>query len=70
MRQHIAEDIVGESLSGAFFDWITASLFLVALTIGTGKALLGISSGYLWLGISVVTGLILKKRFASYSFND
>jgi SSS family solute:Na+ symporter len=60
----------GESLSGAFFDWFAASLFLVGLTIGTGKALLGYSSGYAWLTISLVTGWILKKRFAGYSFKD
>jgi Na+/proline symporter len=70
VRKLIPEDVKGESLAGAFFDWISASLFLVALTIGTGKALLGYPSGYLWLGVSLVTGLILKKRFASYSFRD
>jgi len=70
VKKLIPEEVEGESLAGAFFDWITASLFLVALTIGIGKALLGFSSGYVWLGVSVVTGFILRKRFASYSFND
>jgi hypothetical protein len=70
VRDQISGGVESESLWGAFFDWLAASLFLVGLTIGIGKALLGYSSGYAWLSVSLVTGWLLKKRFASYSFKD
>ncbi len=71
VKKLIPGGVESESLYGAFFDWLCASLFLVGLTIGTGKMLLGYYfSGYVWLMISLATGWILKKRYASYSFKD
>jgi Na+/proline symporter len=71
VKKLIPGGVESESLFGAFFDWLCASLFLVGLTIGTGKMLLGYyMSGYIWLMISLVTGWLLKKRYASYSFKD
>jgi hypothetical protein len=71
VKKLIPGGVESESLFGAFFDWLCASLFLVGLTIGTGKMLLGYyMSGYVWLMISLATGWLLKKRYASYSFKD
>lgn len=71
VKKLIPGGVESESLYGAFFDWLCASLFLVGLTIGTGKMLLGYYfSGYVWLLISLVTGWVLKKRYASYTFKN
>lgn len=53
----------GESLSGAFLEWVWGCLFVVGLTMGIGKLLLGFYlSGYIWMLLSLVTGLFLRKR--------
>lgn len=71
VRRHIKEPLKGESLSGAFLDWTTGSLFILGLTLGIGKLLLGyFLSGYIWLLVSLVTGWLLKRRFGSYTFSD
>jgi Na+/proline symporter len=71
VRRLIKEPVEGESLSGAFLDWAAGSLFVVGLTLGIGKLLLGyFLSGYIWLLVSLVTGWLLKRRFATYTFSD
>jgi Na+/proline symporter len=71
VKKLVPGGVESESLYGAFFDWLCASLFLVGITIGTGKMLLGYYfSGYVWLVISLATGWLLKKRYTSYSFED
>ncbi len=60
----------GESLSGPFYDWVAGSLFVIGLTLGTGKMLLGYYlSGYIWLAVSLVTGWMLKRRFSTFKFD-
>jgi Na+/proline symporter len=71
VRRLIGEPVEGENLSGAFLDWAAGSLFVIGLTLGIGKLLLGyFLSGYIWLLVSLVTGWILKRRFATYTFSD
>ncbi len=71
VRRLIKEPVKGESLSGALLDWTTGSLFVLGLTLGIGKLLLGcFLSGYIWLLVSLVTGWLLKRRFGAYTFSD
>ncbi len=63
VRKLIPGEVQSEDLSGAFLNWAAGCLFLVGLTIGTGKMLLGYYlSGYVWLAVSFVTGWLLKSR--------
>lgn len=71
VKNLIQEHIESENLVRAFYDWTIGSLFVIGLTLGTGKLLLGYYlSGYVWIAISLATGWVLKKRFASYTFLD
>jgi len=52
-----------QSLAASFANWIYGSLFLVGLTVGTGKMLLKFYlSGYVWLMLSLVAGWLLARR--------
>jgi hypothetical protein len=63
VRKLIPGEVQSEDLSGAFLNWVAGCLFLVGLTIGTGKMLLGYYlSGYVWLAVSLATGWLLKNR--------
>ena len=63
VRKLIPGEVQSEDLSAAFLNWVAGCLFLVGLTIGTGKMLLGYYlSGYVWLAVSLVTGWLLKSR--------
>ena len=54
-----------EGLGSAAFDWMLGSLLLVGLTLGIGKALLGLYlSAWVWLMLSLVSGWLLKSRGA------
>lgn len=51
-----------EKLSGAFYEWITGSVFLVAITVGSGKALLGYHlSAFVWLALTLVSGVAVWR---------
>jgi Na+/proline symporter len=53
----------GESLSGAFVEWIYGCLFVIGLTIGAGKAILGFyPSAFAWLLLGFATGWLMLKR--------
>ncbi len=46
-----------ESFRGALYEWISGSLFLVAITLGIGKLLLGYYlSGAIWAAIAAISG--------------
>lgn len=69
VRERAAGDPGGDSLLGPFLDWIYGCLFLIGLTIGVGKMLLGFYlSGYIWLMLSLVTGWLIKKRTARWKW--
>jgi SSS family solute:Na+ symporter len=71
VRRLIGEPVEGENFSGALLDWAAGSLFVIGLTLGIGKLLLGyFLSGYIWLLVSLATGWLLKRRFATYTFSD
>ncbi|GBD99272.1 sodium/glucose cotransporter [bacterium BMS3Abin07] len=62
----LAGDIQGgESLSKQIFEWINGSLFVIAVTIGLGKALLGFyTSAAIWFSVAVITGVnIFRKAY-------
>jgi len=55
------------SLSTSFLEWIYGSLFVLSLTLGLGKALLGFYlSAAIWGGIGVAAGLAVWRSIASY----
>jgi Na+/proline symporter len=69
IRRLIHDAPEGESLSGAFVEWTYGCLFLIGLTIGVGKMLLGFYlSGYIWLLLSLVTGWLMKKRMHKWKW--
>lgn len=69
VRKTVAGDPQEGSLFESFVDWIYGCLFLIGLTIGIGKMLLGFYlSGYLWLMLSLVTGWLVKKRTAGWKW--
>jgi len=50
------------NFSGAFFQWITSCVFLVSLTIGMGKLLLGFYlSGVIWTSVALFSGIRLWR---------
>ncbi len=52
----------GEGLWGSFREWVYGSLFVIGLTLGIGKLLLGFYlSAYVWLAISLATGWLVRK---------
>jgi Na+/proline symporter len=69
VREMATGDPGEESLLGPFLDWIYGCLFLIGLTIGAGKMLLGFYlSGYIWLMLSLVTGWLIKRRTAGWKW--
>ncbi|MEE9523912.1 MAG: sodium:solute symporter family protein [Thermodesulfovibrionales bacterium] len=64
----LAGDIKGgESFASQVFQWINGSLFVIALTIGLGKVLLGFYiSGIIWFSVAVITAVnIFRKAYRS-----
>jgi Na+/proline symporter len=55
-----------EGLTGPLFEWAYGSLFLIGLTLGTGKFLLGYhASAGIWGGISLITGWLMYRSFSN-----
>ncbi|MEW6214523.1 MAG: sodium:solute symporter family protein [Nitrospirota bacterium] len=55
----------GNKLSDVLIEWIYGCLFVIGLTLGIGKVLLGYHlSGFVWLAFSFVTGWLLYKRLS------
>lgn len=56
------------SLRGAFYEWLSGSLFLVALTLGLGKLLLGyyLSAG-VWALVALISGVAVWKSINTIS---
>lgn len=53
------------TLSGQLIEWIYGCLFLIGLTLGLGKVLLGYYlSGFLYFALTFVTGGLLYKRLS------
>ncbi len=64
----LAGDIKGGvSFASQVFQWINGSLFVIALTIGLGKVLLGFYiSGIIWFSVAVITAVnIFRKAYGS-----
>jgi Na+/proline symporter len=52
-------------LSGPFLEWIYGCIFVIGLTIGAGKLLLGFYlSGIVWLSVSLITGVLIWGRIS------
>jgi Na+/proline symporter len=63
IRKKVHDHGEAENLFRSFAHWIYGCLFLISLTIGTGKVLLGYyQSGFVWLVLSIVTGWLLWGR--------
>ncbi len=61
----------GRSLSGVIFEWVCGCVFLISLTLGTGKMLLGYyASGSIWIAVALVSGGIIYKRFSKKGWED
>lgn len=61
----------GNSLSGVFFEWICGCVFLISLTLGTGKMLLGYYfHGIIGLVLSLITGWIVYKRLSKKGWEE
>ncbi|MFZ6017862.1 MAG: sodium:solute symporter family protein [Nitrospirota bacterium] len=55
----------GNTLTNALIEWIYGCLFLISLTLGIGKVLLGYYlSGFAWFALAFVTGILLYKRLS------
>jgi Na+/proline symporter len=69
IRRLLADAPRGESLAGALSEWVYGCLFLIGLTVGIGKALLGFYfSAYIWLIVGLLTGWRLRKRFSEWKW--
>jgi Na+/proline symporter len=69
IRGLLPEAPVGESLSGAFVEWVLGCLFVVGLTIGIGKAILGFYlSAYVWILLSFLAGWRLRSRYLRWKW--
>jgi Na+/proline symporter len=56
----------GESFASQVFQWINGSLFVVAITIGLGKALLGMyTSAIIWFSAAVITAVNIFRKVSS-----
>jgi Na+/proline symporter len=50
-------------LSEAFIEWIFGCLFVIGLTIGIGKLLLGFYiSGFIWMSLALVSGWLIYRQ--------
>jgi SSS family solute:Na+ symporter len=55
-----------ESLANSFKEWLYGSIFVLSLTLGIGKALLGYyQSAVLWGAVGIVTGISVWKSISS-----
>jgi SSS family solute:Na+ symporter len=69
VRRLIPGEAEGESLGGSFLDWTLGCIFLIGLTLGAGKLLLGLYlSGGLWLALSLAAGLFMKGRMKAWKW--
>jgi SSS family solute:Na+ symporter len=59
------------SLAGIFFEWGCGCIFLISLTLGTGKMLLGYYlSGSIGLVLSLITGWIIYKSLSKKGWKE
>jgi SSS family solute:Na+ symporter len=55
-------------VSGAFVQWLTSCVFLIALTMGTGKLLLGFYlAGAVWMAVAIISGFRLWRWLTAHS---
>lgn len=69
IRKLIPGRLEYEPLLGSFVEWIYGCLFLIGLTLGTGKVLLGFyRSGCEWLVLSLLTGWLMWRRMRKWKW--
>ncbi|GAB4388506.1 MAG: Na+:solute symporter [Thermodesulfovibrionales bacterium] len=69
VRAGMPEAPRGESVSGPLVDWSLGSLFVIGLTIGAGKAILGFHlSGGLWLLLGLSAGWLVWRRVRAWDW--
>lgn len=61
----------GNTLRDTFIEWINGCVFIVGLTIGIGKILLGYYlSGFIWLSIACITGWFVYKHLSKKGWDE
>lgn len=69
VRRRLKDCPPGENLRDAFFEWTYGCIFLIGITIGLGKAILGYyPQASAWLTVSLLSGWLLWRRMLKWTW--